>query len=232
MTLLFLISQKTKDSIIKQHLFKLDHIYKSFIQAGTTLPIFNDLSYCFESNKSYALMGTSGIGKSTLLHMLAGIENSTSGKITLNDIPTSISLLASSIGIILQQSCLINELTILENVMLKAVIKGDFDAEQKSRAIELLTLVGLESKANCFPASLSGGQQQKVAILRAIFYPPQFLLADEPTGNLDEASGKQIIELLLYCKKKYGMGLIISTHDIKIATHCDIIVQVVNQQLH
>ena len=183
-------------------------------------------------------MGSSGTGKSTLLHMMAGIDRPSHGIIALGDLNISslpfeqkIYFLQKSVSIVLQQSYLINELTILENVMLKEIIQTGITPKGQDRALQLLCEIGLEHKANCFPSTLSGGQQQRVAILRAIFSVPQFLLADEPTGNLDEASGEQIINLLLHYKKKYGMGLIISTHDIKIAQQCDVILKIEHQKL-
>ena len=183
-------------------------------------------------------MGCSGTGKSTLLHMMAGIDRPTSGTIALGDriisclaFSQKIEFLQKSVSIVLQQPYLINELTVLENVMLKDIIANGVTSESKDRALQLLHEVGLDSKAHCLPSTLSGGQQQRIAILRAIFQVPHFLLADEPTGNLDEQSGEQIINLLLHYKKKYGMGLIISTHDIKITQQCDVILKIEHQKL-
>ncbi|MCX5923971.1 MAG: ATP-binding cassette domain-containing protein, partial [Candidatus Dependentiae bacterium] len=191
------------------------------------------MSYNFDPSLSYGLMGRSGTGKSTLLHMIAGIDQPSHGTIALGDLNISrlsshqkIEFLQKSVSIVLQQPYLINELTVLENVMLKEIISNGITPESKDRALQLLTEIGLERKADCLPGRLSGGEQQRVAILRAIFHVPQFLLADEPTGNLDEASADRIINLLLHYKKKYAMGLIISTHDIKIAQQCDVILKI------
>ena len=184
-------------------------------------------------------MGPSGIGKSTLLHMLAGIDHPSDGIIQLNDItishqsfPERIALLEHKISMVFQQPCLIAELNVLENIMLKAIIAQTMTAKLYQHAHDLLNEVGLQGKQDCYPQTLSGGQQQKVAILRAIFHPPQFLLADEPTGNLDQHSAQQVIELLKYYQKKYAMGLIISTHDISIAQQCNKIVKIENYQLY
>jgi ABC-type lipoprotein export system ATPase subunit len=228
----------TKGQAIETPNFSIKNISKSFLQAGITVKILDNASYEFKGNKSYAIMAPSGVGKSTLLHMLSGIDHPCSGSIALGDKKSfdlcfhkKTALLKKSIGIVLQQSYLISELTVIENVMLKGIISHGHTNEDKKHAIELLKEIGLENKAHAFPESLSGGQQQKIAILRSIFQVPEFLLADEPTGNLDESSGNQIIQLLLHYQKKYAMGLIISTHDIKIANQCDIIVRIENQKL-
>lgn len=228
----------TKGKAIKTQTFSITNLSKSFVQAGITVKILDNASYQFNGNKSYAIMAPSGTGKSTLLHMLSGIDHPCSGSVCLGRENSSdlcfhrkTDLLKKSIGIVLQQSYLINELTVTENVMLKGIISHGYINDDKKHAMQLLVEIGLESKANAFPESLSGGQQQKIAILRSIFKVPEFLLADEPTGNLDEASGNQVIQLLLHYQKKYAMGLIISTHDIKIANQCDIIVRIENQKL-
>lgn len=173
-------------------------------------------------------MGPSGIGKSTLLHVLAGIDHPSQGSIELGGIKIShqsfqerIALLQHHIGIVFQQPCLIAELTVLQNIMLKAIIEETMSQELYQHAHNLLQEVELANKADCYPHILSGGQQQKIAILRAIFQVPQFLLADEPTGNLDQKSAQQIIELLKYYQQKYAMGLIVSTHDLSIAQQCN-----------
>lgn len=202
------------------------------------LSIFDQLSYDFYSDRSYALMGPSGIGKSTMMAMLAGIDHPTVGMIAYNDLSISdqsfnvrIESLQNQISMVFQQPCLIGELTVLENVMLKAIIQNKVDQSSKEHALSLLFEVGLADKASTFPHLLSGGQQQKIAILRAVFYLPKFLLADEPTGNLDRQSAEQIVDLLLMYQKKYAMGLIITTHDPLVVNRCDVALVVKNKQL-
>lgn len=214
---------------------QLQNISKTFHQGQTTVPIFHDLSFTFHSGISYALMGPSGIGKSTLLHIIAGIEIPSSGSVAINnkiitfaDFEKRIAALHENIGIIFQHPSLIHELSVLENVMLTAIAHNDFTTTTRTKAQELLAEVGLENKADLAPNTLSGGQQQRVAILRALFHTPSFLLADEPTGNLDKETAQQIMNMLKSYQKKYAMGLIISTHDIKIAKQCDLILQIKN----
>lgn len=223
---------------MKIHVLSCNQVSKNFFQAHAPLQIFDNVNYNFESNRSYALMGPSGVGKSTFLAMLAGIDPVSSGMIQLDDQKISnqafakrIKLLEHNIGIVFQQPCLIGELTVLENVMLKSIIQETVSKEGKKHGLRLLKEVGLEDKALTFPHNLSGGQQQKVAILRSVFHIPQFLLADEPTGNLDQQSAQQVISLLLSYQKKYAMGLIVSTHDISIARQCDVILKIENYQI-
>lgn len=216
----------------------LENISKKFIQTGITTNIFQNINYTFETQKSYAIMGPSGIGKSTLLHLMAGIEKPDHGTIQINDQIISqgsfeqrIATLHKNIGILFQQPSLINELNVLENVMLTALAHNQFTTEHQEYALDLLKSIQLEHKATAAVHTLSGGQQQRVALLRAIFHKPSFLIADEPTGNLDKDSAHQIMNLLISYQKKYAMGLIISTHDIQIANYCDFILKIENQNL-
>lgn len=216
----------------------IEKIRKSFCQTNENIEILHETSISFESNKSYAIVGASGSGKSTLLHMIAGIETPTSGSISFNDaclydlpLQKRIELLQQNIGIVFQQSLLIQELSVLENIMLKQIVQGKITSAHQKRALDLLSSIELASKADSMPHTLSGGQQQRIALLRAIFHVPQFLLADEPTGNLDKISGDQIIKLMFDCQKKYNMGLIISTHDMNIAQQCDYTVKIENKKV-
>ena len=219
-------------------ILQLQNISKVFHQAKTTTTIFQDLSFTFQAGKSYALMGPSGIGKSTLLHILAGVEAPTAGHVAFNgkpvifhDFEKRIAALHDNIGIIFQHPSLIGELSVLENVMLKAIAQNTFNQTTENNALKLLREVELQDKAHAAPNTLSGGQQQRVAILRSLFHAPSFLLADEPTGNLDKDNAQQVMDILIKYQKKYAMGMIISTHDIHIASQCDMILQIKNFNL-
>jgi len=216
----------------------MQHVSKSYHQLGVAVAIFDDVLIDFVQGSSYAIMGASGSGKSTAIHLLAGIDVSTSGSISFDncDIASFSAEQAAlffqkNISLVFQQAALFAELTVLENVMLKAILAGQVTTESYDHANKLLQEVGLESKAQAYPAMLSGGQQQRVAILRAIFMVPQFLLVDEPTGNLDEQTSDQVVDLLLHYHKKYGMGLIMSTHNQKIADRMESIIRVENRKL-
>ncbi|MBI2344487.1 ATP-binding cassette domain-containing protein [Candidatus Dependentiae bacterium] len=216
----------------------LENISKTFTQSTSQTTILRNVSYAFQTNLSYAIMGPSGVGKSTLLHIISGIEKPDNGHVKINNqiinyhnFEQRIAALHNNIGILFQQPSLINELNVLENVMLTALTHNKFEYEYQQRALELLKSINLEDKAYSSIYTLSGGQQQRIALLRAIFHRPSFLIADEPTGNLDKNSAHQIMDLLNLYQKQYAMGLIISTHDIEIAKRCNIILNIENQNL-
>src|SRR3989339_1071614 len=222
----------------------LQSVSKSYHQDISSVDVFGDISVVFQQGESYAIMGASGSGKSTLIHLLAGIDKPTQGDIIIQSQLTGMQkysslspharsiLFQQKISIVFQQASLFAELTVLENVMLKAILAGVITDESLEHARDLLQEVGLLDKADVYPAMLSGGQQQRVAILRAIFIVPQFLLVDEPTGNLDEVSSKQVIDLLIYYHKKYNMGLIVSTHSKSIAQRMQSLYVVCDKKLN
>lgn len=202
----------------------LKKIKKSFIQGDTSLVVLNEISALFQKGKSYALVGVSGAGKSTLLHIIAGLDEPTEGDLYFDNL--SYTRLTSaekellrnrSLGMIFQTPYLIDELTILENVMIKGLIGGLREKVCAQQAQDLLIDVGLSEKPYSYPSELSGGQQQRVAIARALLNKPDFIIADEPTGNVDAHTAQEIVELLLLCTQQRSMGLIISSHDMNIA---------------
>ena len=218
-------------------MFILQVVSKFFVQGNQRVSLFEESSYEFLEGASYAIMGPSGSGKSTLLHMLMGIESPMFGSIilgqknitTMSDAEKD--LMRASLGIMFQQPYLVSELTVLENVMLKASLHGSTSEDDKKRAYELLTSVGLAGKENMMPLLLSGGEQQRVALLRALFHPPKWLLVDEPTGSLDEQSGQEILLLLKQYQSIYNMGIIMSTHDAKIAQSMDHVICIKDKKL-
>ncbi len=180
-------------------------LHKSFLQGGQPVEVIKGISITFEQGKTYAITGVSGSGKSTFLQLLAGLDAPTSGVIKCSS--------GIQLAMVFQFPYLIRELSVFENVMLKGFIAGRARAAGEAEAAELLDAVGLADKRDAYPGTLSGGQQQRVAIARALFNHPHFLLADEPTGALDEDTGKKIIDLLITLSKRWNMGLIISSHD-------------------
>lgn len=212
----------------------LELISHSFTQPqGNPLCLFEQVSFTFEQPKSYAIMGSSGSGKSTLLHILAGFVSPTHGQVLLNNQPISpfsmdqkAHFLHKTVGIVLQRPYLIKELNVVENVMIKGAIAGmSLDAAQE-KAYQLLCQVGLEDTAFRSITTLSGGQQQRVAIVRALFNEPTFLLADEPTGNLDGATAHSLIDFLLDCQHQWHTGLILSTHDVTVAARMEMVLEI------
>jgi putative ABC transport system ATP-binding protein len=173
-----------------------------------------------------AIMGASGSGKSTLLGLLAGLDAPTAGSIALDGEEISnlsedqlADLRGRKIGFVFQSYQLIPTLTAEENVMLPAELAGDNGAGANKRAHYLLDAVGLGDRRDHYPVQLSGGEQQRVALARAFMRKPPLLLADEPTGNLDSANGRQVLELLLALNRQEGATLVLVTHDRELADH-------------
>jgi putative ABC transport system ATP-binding protein len=196
---------------------------------GLVVTILDDVSLDIPAKQMVAIVGPSGSGKSTLLGLVAGLDRPTSGSIIVDGV--DITGLPESdmtryrrqkIGYIFQSFHLIPTLTALENVAVPLELSGD--AAARRRAEELLTAVGLRDRSGHYPVQLSGGEQQRVAVARAFACHPPILLADEPTGNLDSATGRQVIDLLLGLNRDHGSTLVLVTHDAALASHAERIV--------
>ena len=180
--------------------------------------------------EALGLLGPSGSGKTSLLMLLAGLERATAGTIELDgllitamDEDALARMRRSRVGIVFQAFHLIPTMTALENVAVPLELAGNPDASQ--RAARELTSVGLGDRLHHYPTQLSGGEQQRVALARALAPDPAILVADEPTGNLDEATGKQIVDLLFTKHGERGMTLVLVTHDTSLAQRCDRVVR-------
>ena len=203
----------------------VDQIAKSFRQADAEIAVLSDLSFTVEAGETLAILGQSGSGKSTLLSLLAGLDQVDKGHITVGGqdlsklTQTTLSRFrGENIGIVFQQFHLMKGLTALENVMLPLDITGSANAE--SQALVALNLVGLSHRANHLPQQLSGGEMQRVAIARACVVQPRILLADEPSGNLDLATGTKVMNQLFEAVRERGMTMILVTHDPELAKRC------------
>ena len=190
-----------------------------------TLTILADVSLTLPAGESAAIIGASGAGKSTLLALLAGLDEPTSGRIWLNgaeltalDEDGRAAVRARHVGFVFQSFHLVPSLTAIENVMLPLELAGA--ARARDAALEVLKQVQLDHRLGHYPRQLSGGEQQRVAIARAFVTRPALLFADEPTGNLDAATGERIIELLFELNRAVQTTLIIVTHDPAIAGRC------------
>jgi putative ABC transport system ATP-binding protein len=186
------------------------------------LTILQPTSFRIERGQSVAITGPSGSGKSTLLGLIAGLDAPTTGRILLDKVDiTAMSeealarLRGEKVGIVFQFFHLIPSLTALENIMVPMEIAGARDALGRGRA--LLADVGLSDRGHHYPSQLSGGEQQRVAIARALANDPPIVLADEPTGNLDSATGHQVIEILVAVNRHRGRTLVLVTHDAELA---------------
>ncbi len=205
---------------MESSLLQLHHLKKRFGQGKNAICVLQDITASFEQGCTYAIMGVSGTGKSTLMHILAGLDVPTNGTVTINGQSLSAmserqheQFLQQSVGLVFQSPYLIKELSVKENIMLPGLIASKSFQYCNDKALMLLQSIGLEKKANAKPASLSGGQQQRISLVRALINEPAFLIADEPTGNLDEQTGRDMMRLILRLQKEWCMGIIVSTHD-------------------
>jgi putative ABC transport system ATP-binding protein len=208
----------------------LDDVDLSLGQGAARVHVLKGISLAVEAGEALGLVGPSGSGKSTLLMVLAGLERPDSGRVMLDG--TELTRLSEDalarirgrrIGIVFQSFHLVPTMTALENVALPlelAGLDGAFD-----RAAEELRTVGLGARLSHYPAQLSGGEQQRVAIARALAPNPAIVVADEPTGNLDEATGRTIADLIFALKRERGATLVLVTHDPSLAQRCDRVVQ-------
>jgi len=193
---------------------------------GHAVDVLTDVSLEVPAGQFVAIAGPSGSGKSTLLGLIAGLDQPTGGRIEVAGVTITgldedalARFRGDHVGYVFQSFHLIPTLTALENVAVPLELAGAADAA--ARAAALLGDVGLAERAHHYPVQLSGGEQQRVAVARALARRPRLLLADEPTGNLDSATGKQIIELLVGANRRLGSTLVLVTHDAALAAHAD-----------
>jgi putative ABC transport system ATP-binding protein len=206
-------------------LLSLHQIEKSYVTAEGPLKVLRGVSFECEAGSSLALMGESGCGKSTLLHLVAGLDLPDQGHITLAntklttlDDAARAEVRRTTVGLVFQQFNLIQSLTVAANLAFHAQLAGRHDAEWIKMIVAQL---GLKDLLQRYPEQLSGGQQQRVAIGRTLAAKPQLVLADEPTGNLDEATGDAVLDLMLSMVRQSGSALIMATHSPRLAGRLD-----------
>ncbi len=202
------------------------NIGKQVSTGDIDLTILDDVSFSLAKGRSMAIIGESGSGKTTLLGLLAGLDTPTSGQVYINgaslfDLTEEQRALSrkENLGFIFQNFQLIDGLTAIENVMMPLELRGDKQARVKAE--DMLVKVGLKERFDHYPNQLSGGEQQRVAIARAFVTEPKLLLADEPTGNLDTATGEKVIELMFSLNQSLNTTLVLVTHDIQLAGMCN-----------
>ena len=210
---------------MSQALIAVSHLSKSVRDASGTLDILCDIDFSLGAQETAAIVGSSGSGKSTLLSIMAGLDTPTQGTVTVAgqdifalDEDQRAVLRARQMGFVFQSFQLLGHLTALENVMLPLELAGR--AQPRVLAREMLARVGLAERLNHYPKLLSGGEQQRVALARAFVVQPALLLADEPTGSLDPATGERIMNLMLSLNQELGTTLILVTHDPALAARC------------
>jgi putative ABC transport system ATP-binding protein len=213
-------------------MIRIENLTKSVDTSEGLLTILDSVSLNIDEGQAVAIVGASGSGKSTLLGLMAGLDKATSGDVVLDgnslnamDEEQRAILRGKLVGFVFQSFQLLPSLTALENVMLPIELKGDSAAGEKAK--NLLARVGLEERGHHYPNQLSGGEQQRVAIARAFATEARILFADEPTGNLDTATGAKIVELLFDLDREFSTTLVLVTHDERLAQKCDRIVRLV-----
>ncbi len=211
---------------MSEPIIAVEHVTKQVHDSTGTLTILHDIDFTLAPRQSAAIVGASGSGKSTLLSIIAGLDTPSSGTVKLAgadlfalDEDARAALRAQKLGFVFQSFQLLANLTALENVMLPLELQGRSDA--RALATEMLGRVGLGERLRHYPKVLSGGEQQRVALARAFVVQPAVLLADEPTGSLDFATGERVMELMFELNREAGTTLVLVTHDRGIASRCD-----------
>jgi ABC-type lipoprotein export system ATPase subunit len=201
---------------------ELCKVSKTYQNGGRPVPVLHEVSLALSPGSLTALVGRSGCGKTTLLNLAGAMDLPTSGSVFIDGVATSslsdaelTALRRRRVGFVFQFFQLLPTLTVLENVELPLLLAGNRHASEKAR--DRLVWVGLEDKGGFMPYQLSGGQMQRVAIARALVHSPDLLLADEPTGNLDTTSGKQVLELLCESAERFGATVLLATHSAEAA---------------
>ena len=207
-------------------IISVKNLNKVVTDSSGSLHILHDISFEVSKGQTLAIVGASGSGKSTLLSIIAGLDTPSSGSVHIlgQDLfaaseDARAQIRAQSVGFVFQSFQLLGRLTALENVMLALELQGH--SSPKGPAIEMLKRVGLSERLHHYPKTLSGGEQQRVALARAFVVKPQVLLADEPTGSLDHATGETIMQLMLHLNQELGTTLVLVTHDLALSRRCD-----------
>ena len=215
-------------------------LHKVFVGGdGRELRVLGGVDLRVESGEAVAIVGTSGAGKSTLLHLLGGLDRPTSGGVLLGGRDLSAVdgdelawMRNRGVGFVFQFHHLLREFTALENVMMPCLIAGRPRRASEERARELLTLVGLDERMSHRTTQLSGGEQQRVAVARALATEPPLLLADEPSGNLDTQTSEELHDLLFHLRESRRLGMVLVTHNLELASRADRILELRDGRLH
>lgn len=221
----------------KTAVLTLEHVTKDYILDNSTLNILKDASITIYEGELVSIVGPSGSGKSTLLHIMGLLDKQTAGEVTLAGNPTTglsevqaARLRNKYIGFIFQQFNLLSRTSTLENVLLPTIYNETHEIDEVARAKELLSSLGLGDRLKNYSNQLSGGQQQRVAIARALINDPTIIFADEPTGNLDQKSGHEVLEIIKDLHKQ-GRTIVIVTHDMALAKMAERTIQILDGRI-
>jgi lipoprotein-releasing system ATP-binding protein len=220
-------------------MIKTTDLRKSFTTPAGDLKVLKGIDVSIEKGEVVAVMGASGVGKSTLLHVLGALDMPTTGKVMYSgkDICSLgekelTTFRNRTIGFVFQFHHLLPEFTALENVMMPALISGEGRVEAVRRAGGLLEELGVHQRRHHRPGELSGGEQQRVAVARALIMKPDVILADEPTGNLDTQTGEELFGLLLRLNEKHGITFVIVTHNESLSRQCHRVIEMVDGRIN
>lgn len=224
------MSNKTEQTT--NTILQVENIVKKFQNGNGTITAVNDISFSLQAGELLAIMGSSGSGKSTMINIVGALEQPDSGRLYLNGVyeenyskePHATEMRCKNIGFVFQEFNLLHDLSVRENIAMPLILNGKKEREIQKETANVLSQVKLSEKADSAIDELSGGQRQRVAVARAIIAKPKILLADEPTGNLDYNTSKEIMELLCRLQKERGQSIILVTHDPVIAAYADRII--------
>ncbi|MER5174381.1 MAG: ABC transporter ATP-binding protein [Candidatus Nitrosocosmicus sp.] len=215
----------------EESVLEANELFKSYFSSAGETPILKKINFKIKLGEFVCIVGPSGSGKSTLLNILGTLDRPTSGKLFINGIEAfslndhDLAFLRNKkIGFVFQSYNLINRASILKNIEIPCILSGVSKKERLTRAFKIMTMLGINDKANYKPNDLSGGQQQRVAIARALMTNPSIVLADEPTGNLDTKTGNDVFNLLKMLSSKYRTTIIMVTHNHDLALKTDRII--------
>jgi len=231
-------SENNGKKSVPDHFLSVHGLYKSYNNSGTLIDILKGVNLDLNAGETLAIVGASGIGKSTLLHLLGALDRPDSGTYLFQgedifrfDNARLAQFRNESLGFVFQFHYLLPEFSALENAMMPALIKGLGKQKAREAAEAILVRVGLKDRLNFRVGKLSGGEQQRVALARALVLNPAILLADEPSGNLDKGSSERVHSLLLELNKEFCMTLIVVTHNMELASYMSHSMTIVDGQL-
>ena len=221
-----------------ENILQVERLSKTYMLGQAAIPVLRDVSLAVRAGEVISIIGASGSGKSTLLHILGALDQPSGGTVrfqgrdlyALSAAQRTV-VRARKIGFVFQFYHLLPELDVLENVMLPALSRNGAPAGMRDRAQSLLEAVGLAGRANHLPMELSGGEQQRAALARALMNQPDLVLADEPTGNLDSVTGSQVLEFLFALTRGQRRTLVLVTHNIAVARLCDRVLELKDGRL-